>query len=153
MGEALEARYAELEKNLRAKDDQLRELQQMAQRTARELERKERQVEESNLNNSALTQKVQESENAMAACAQRTQELEVEVRRLAAFRDERERRRRDSDALDRPENAPDPSEFARAVNDVNKGRIPRDQVPVVEASLLSASPPPMVIVICPHWLP
>jgi hypothetical protein len=135
----LETRCLELERGLRAKDDQLRELHESIQRTVRELERKERQVEEESLHSSALAQKLEESAREAAAANQRAQDLETEVRRLEKFRDERERRRQE-----RPENSPELGEFDRAVRDVNAGRgrsgdDPR--VPITEANLLSDTGP------------
>lgn len=125
----LEARCLELERNLTGKDAQLVELHEMAKRTARELERKERQVEEVKLHCSTLTQKLEESETETAAIASRAQELELEVQRLAAFREERERRRktdgqervRGNDGRERVDSPSGVSDFDRAVRDVNLG--------------------------------
>lgn len=118
---ALEARCSELEKNAKGKDAQLQELHDMAQRTAQELERRERQVEELKLNCSALTQKLKESETETTAIAHRARELESEVERLAAFREERERRRRSRSQEQASEALPeDFTDFDRAVREVNK---------------------------------
>lgn len=119
--EALEAHCFELERKLVAKDDQLQEFHESIQRTVRELERKERQVEEERLHNAALTQQLTESALETAAANQRVQELEAEVRRMEKYRDERERRRQ-GDGLDRPENSSELSDFDRAVRDVNIAR-------------------------------
>lgn len=127
---ALEARCLELEQSLKGRDGKLRELQEMAARTAQELEHRERQVEETAVQCTALTQRLEQSESETMAVAQRARELELEVQRLAAFREERERRRE----RDKPEDSPE-SLFARQVREVNAGRL-RNEVPVIEANLI-----------------
>lgn len=147
---ALEARCLELEKNLKGKDDQLRELQEISTRTARELERKERQVEETSFRCSTLTQKLEQSETESLAITRRAQELELEVQRLAQLQRDLRLGADDSPrfyssspgyrAEDSPprNRAREDSDFGRQVREVNAGRRRNEvPVPVVEANLIS----------------
>jgi len=85
----LEARCRVLEQNLRESEGErahltvrLRDLEHTAVRAARELERKERQVDELSIRGAELTQQLVEREGEIAAATERAAELERAVYRL-----------------------------------------------------------------------
>jgi len=93
--QALEARCRQLERSLAAKDEQRRELEsnltgkvrgleEHAARAARELERRERQVDELHLQGQALAQRLTEREHECLATSERAADLEREVTRLCS---------------------------------------------------------------------
>lgn len=134
---ALESRCLALEADLQGKDSELRELKEVAAQTRKEFERKEREIQELNLRNSALSQKVSECESEVLVVTKRATELELEVLR----RDDRESLFRRIDfARDNAEGSTGLNDFSSQVRQVNNARRV-GEVPVVEANLISSSFP------------
>jgi chromosome segregation ATPase len=135
---ALEARCQALEQDLRGRDAELRDLQEMATRRQKEYERKEREVEELNLRNSALQQRLSEKIDEVGVVTQRATELELEVQR----REDRECQRLRSDfPRDNVDLPSDLNDFSRQVRQVNNARRVGD-IPIIEANLISNDFPP-----------
>jgi len=123
----------ELEQTLR---DKVRNLEEAASRTARELQRKERQVDELNSRSTALSKQLAERESEAMASAKRAAELEREVSRLGG-RDRHSSRSRRSEEREERHMRPEPelegNEVMLASKSDHEGEEPLDSMPTLAA--------------------